>query len=87
MRWTEDFCSRDNEIASSLETGDWTADERGVDMVQKNMRLSVDQVAELLRRRRLFLMQLKALLEERTRIQATMKVAALPSNLLISCSP
>ncbi|EIE22255.1 hypothetical protein COCSUDRAFT_55951 [Coccomyxa subellipsoidea C-169] len=39
----------------------------------KNMRLSVDQVAELLRRRRSFLMQLKALLEERTRIQATMK--------------
>ena len=49
-------------------------------LVQKNMRLSVDQVAELLRRRRLFLMQLKALLEERTRIQATMKVAALPLN-------
>lgn len=43
-------------------------------LVQKNLRLSEKQVADLLQQRRAFLEQIGSLLQERKRIQASMKV-------------
>lgn len=42
--------------------------------MQKNLRLSKEQAAELLQRRRAFLGQVGSLLHDRRRIQASMKV-------------